>query len=162
MFGLRRKKAKESSAEAGPMRVEDANCIIVEKYKRYLLVKRGGKTFHGWWCFPGGHAEAGETMRQAAQREANEEIGSVKVSPEPFMVFEHDWPPDRHTPEPHKHRCHAFRAEITGMLRAGDDAAELGWYTIDEAMNLQLTEYTYRILTEMKKQKKLFRFHIYL
>jgi 8-oxo-dGTP diphosphatase len=151
MFGFRRKSAQEGSTTIKPMKVEDTNCIIVEKFGRILLVKRKNKTFHGWWCLPGGHAEAGENMHAAAQREANEEIGSVKVSGEPFTVFEHDWPADSHTPEPHMHRCHAFRAEITGSLRPGDDAAELGWYNMNEAMNLQLTEYTHRILTEMQK-----------
>ncbi len=151
MFGIRGRKAKPE--EAKPTRVEDTNCMLVEKYGRILLVKRKNKTFRGWWCLPGGHAEAGETMQQAAQREANEEIGGAKVEPEPFMVFEHDWPADAHTPEPHKHRCHAFRAEITGSLRAGDDAAELGWFTISEALDKHITNYTYEILSRIQKSK---------
>jgi len=154
MFGFRRKNADEEGIDLKHVKVEDTNCIVVQKFGRILLVKRKSKTFHGWWCVPGGHAEAGETMKQAAQREANEEVGSVRVEAEPFVVFEHDWPADSHIPEPHKHRCHAFRAEITGKLQAGDDAAELGWYTIDEAMNMQTTDYTYRILMEMQKNRK--------
>lgn len=131
------------------MKTENTNCTLVIKDGKILLTKRSGTNFVGWWCFPGGHAEKGETMHQAAQREANEEIGGVKVEAKPFMVFVHDWPSDRHTKEPHKHRCHAFRTRITGALRAGSDAAKLGWFTPEEAKKLRLTGYTEMILKHM-------------
>ncbi len=120
--------------------------VVVQNDEKILLVKRANRTFHGWWCFPGGHGEKGESHHQAAQREANEEIGEVIVSNDPFFVFVHDWPADSHTPEPHQHRCHAFFAEITGNLRAGDDAAEMGWFTPEEARKLQTTIYTRKVL----------------
>ena len=131
------------------MKIENTNCMLVEKEGKILLVKRGNRTFHGWWCMPGGHFEAGENPLQAAQREANEEVGKVKVEKKPFMVFVHDWPADSHTPEPHQHRCHAFRAKITGDLRAGDDASELRWVTLEEARKLKITEYTRRVLEKL-------------
>lgn len=41
-----------------------------------LFLKRGpGGDFPGMWCFPGGHAEPGETVEETAKRETVEEIG---------------------------------------------------------------------------------------
>lgn len=134
------------------METENTNCTVVLRGGKILLTKRAGTNFLGWWCFPGGHAEKGETMRQAAQREANEEIGSVNVEPEPFMVFIHDWPADKHCDKPHQHRCHVFRGSIVGELKAGSDAARLDWFTPQEAKKLRLTGYTKIILKHITKK----------
>jgi 8-oxo-dGTP diphosphatase len=128
-----------------------AVAVVRDNEGMILLVKRGNKTFHDWWCIPGGHAKKGETPKQNAQREANEEIGHVSVEKKPFLVFTHDWPADSHIPEPHRHKCHAFIAKITGELRAGDDAAELGWFTLEEAKTLRITKYTQIVLDRLKK-----------
>ncbi|MFW8635732.1 NUDIX hydrolase [Cribrihabitans pelagius] len=40
-----------------------------------ILVQRGKAPMAGWWGFPGGHVEAGETAMQAAARELHEETG---------------------------------------------------------------------------------------
>ncbi len=135
------------------MKTENTNCIVLQKEGKILLVKRGNRTFHGWWCLPGGHEEEGESHHQAAQREANEEIGSVKVEKKPFLVFLHDWPADRHTQEPHQHKCHAFKAKAAGELRAGDDAAELKWVTLAKAAKMQITGYTRKVLDHLYPQE---------
>ena len=133
------------------MEVENTNCMLVEKEGRILLVKRLNKTFTGWWCLPGGHEERGETHHEGAQREADEEISGVEVENEPFLVFVHDWPADNNIKEPHQHRCHAFRAKITGDLKAGSDAGELRWFTPGEARKLQITVYTEKVLNHVYK-----------
>jgi 8-oxo-dGTP diphosphatase len=40
-----------------------------------LLIERGKGTLQGYWSLPGGHIEAGETVRAAALREVREETG---------------------------------------------------------------------------------------
>jgi 8-oxo-dGTP pyrophosphatase MutT (NUDIX family) len=116
--------------------------MLIEKDGKVLLAKRLNDTFFVRWCLPGGHAEKGESDHQAAQLEADEEVGGIEVEKRPFMVFLHGWPSDRHTQEPHKHRCHVFRGEITGKLKAGYDAGEIRWFTPSEERKLKLTVYT--------------------
>ena len=137
------------------MKIEDTAVVVVRDNEgKILLEKRGGRVFRGWWCVPGGHADKGEAPEQAAQREAKEEIGQVKVEGKPFMIFVHDWPADSHIKEPHQHRLHAFMAKVTGKLRPGSDAAELGWFTQEEAKKLRITDYTKTVLNHIDKKNE--------
>ena len=61
--------------------IENTVAILVEKEGKILLVKRLNKTFRGWWCLPGGHAEPNETIEQAAQREVREEAEVLGAIP---------------------------------------------------------------------------------
>jgi 8-oxo-dGTP diphosphatase len=137
------------------MKIENtAVAVVRDREGKILLEKRGGRVFRGWWCAPGGHARKGETPYKNAQREANEEIGGVKVEKKPFLVFIHDWPADSHIPESHRHRLHAFMAKVTGKLRPGSDAAELGWFTLEEAKKMRITDYTKTVLNHIDKKNE--------
>lgn len=133
------------------MKIHNTAAILVEREGKVLLVKRLNKTFYGWWCVPGGHAEPGETPEQAAQKEASEEVGDIKVEGKPFMVFVHGWPPDHQIKEPHQHRCYTFRGRVAGKLRPGSDAGEMKWFSPEGAGKLKLTNYTERILKHLHK-----------
>jgi 8-oxo-dGTP diphosphatase len=50
--------------------------ILIDGQGRYLLTSRpAGKAYAGYWEFPGGKLEAGESVEQALRRELQEEIG---------------------------------------------------------------------------------------
>lgn len=52
--------------------------ILIDAQGRYLLTSRpAGKAYAGFWEFPGGKLETGETVGQALRRELEEEIGIV-------------------------------------------------------------------------------------
>jgi 8-oxo-dGTP diphosphatase len=56
--------------------VEVAVGVLVAADGRFLLTSRPeGKVYAGYWEFPGGKLEAGETVEQALRRELEEEIG---------------------------------------------------------------------------------------
>jgi len=64
--------------EGGPDRplVDVAVGVLLQPDGRFLLTSRPpGKVYAGYWEFPGGKLEAGETVLQALRRELQEEIG---------------------------------------------------------------------------------------
>lgn len=55
--------------------------LILRRADTVLLARRSGVSYgDGQWGLPGGHVEAGETLAQAASREAWEEVG-VRTDP---------------------------------------------------------------------------------
>lgn len=64
--------------EGGPDRkvVDVAVGVLIQPNGDFLLTSRPeGKVYAGYWEFPGGKLEAGETVEQALARELHEELG---------------------------------------------------------------------------------------
>lgn len=67
--------------------------LIRESDGALLITSRpAGKPRAGWWEFPGGKLEAGETVEQALRRELQEEIGITIRNCIAWKVTEHDYP----------------------------------------------------------------------
>ena len=103
--------------------VEVAAAVIFRDDGQFLLGQRGPGTFYpGYWEFPGGKVEAGETPRDALIRELREELGIEVLEASPWIVREHVYE--------HAHvRLHFFRVtKWTGELRDHVHSA-LCWQT---------------------------------
>jgi 8-oxo-dGTP diphosphatase len=73
--------------------VEVAVGVLVRGDGSFLLTSRPeGKVYAGYWEFPGGKVEAGETVEQALRRELQEEIGIVIGAVHPWRVELVDYP----------------------------------------------------------------------
>jgi len=58
--------------------IEVAVGVLVGRDGAYLLTTRPpGKVYAGYWEFPGGKLEAGETVEEALRRELQEELGVI-------------------------------------------------------------------------------------
>jgi 8-oxo-dGTP diphosphatase len=73
--------------------VDVAVGVLIDAAGRFLLTTRpAGKVYAGYWEFPGGKVEPGESIEQALRRELHEEIGITIGAAQPWQVEEFDYP----------------------------------------------------------------------
>jgi 8-oxo-dGTP diphosphatase len=73
--------------------VDVAVGVLIASDGRFLLTSRpAGKVYAGYWEFPGGKLEAGETVEQALRRELQEEIGVTIGAAHPWKTTLVDYP----------------------------------------------------------------------
>ncbi|APW36941.1 7,8-dihydro-8-oxoguanine-triphosphatase [Rhodoferax koreense] len=73
--------------------VDVAVGVLIRPDGRFLVTSRPeGKVYAGYWEFPGGKLEAGETVEQALRRELHEELGIAIGAAEPWKVELVDYP----------------------------------------------------------------------
>ena len=107
-------------------KVEVAAAVIERPDGTFLLGRRPPNGIYaGWWEFPGGKVEAGETPQQALVRELQEELGIDVECAYPWIMREHVYE--------HAHvRLHFFRVtEWSGELRDLQHD-QLSWQLADD------------------------------
>lgn len=72
-------------------RIEVAAAIIIRE-GRLFATQRGYGEWKGWWEFPGGKLETGETPQQAVEREIMEELQTRVRVGEIISTVEYDYP----------------------------------------------------------------------
>ena len=81
----------ETIAERVP--VDVAVGVLIDAQGNFLLTSRPeGKVYAGYWEFPGGKLEAGETVEQALRRELHEELGIEIGAVQPWKIELMDYP----------------------------------------------------------------------
>lgn len=93
----------------------------------FLLTSRPeGKVYAGYWEFPGGKFEPGETVVQALRRELHEELGITIADALPWRDLVMDYPHAR----VRLHFCKVF--DWTGEFQMRERQA-MGWQTLPVA-----------------------------
>ena len=73
--------------------VDVAVGVLIDGDDRFLLTSRPeGKVYAGYWEFPGGKLEAGETVEEALRRELHEELGITIGDVHPWKIEMMDYP----------------------------------------------------------------------
>lgn len=103
--------------------------LIIETDEGILLIERKNPPFG--WALPGGFVDYGETLEQAAVREAAEETGlSVSLVGQFHTYSDPDRDPRQHTVST------VFIAHAKGRPTAGDDAKAVQFFKADSLPQL--------------------------
>lgn len=105
-----------------------AAVLVRDGAGRVLLIRRApGSTKPGLWAIPAGYVDYGEDVREAARREMQEETGLIVEVGEPVFVASNFHDPAKLTVGIW------FAGTVTGgVLEAGDDADEVGYFALDD------------------------------
>lgn len=105
--------------------------VAVVRGDDLLLIERGWDPHKGQLALPGGHVDAGETSRQAAARELEEETGIVCDPDE--LEFVGVWDaPDRDPRGRYVTAVYSLTVASHTQARAGDDAVSIEWVPLHE------------------------------
>jgi 8-oxo-dGTP diphosphatase len=104
--------------------VDVAVGVLIDAEGRFLLTSRpAGKVYAGYWEFPGGKVEAGESVEAALRRELHEELGITIGLAQAWKVELMDYPHAR----VRLHFCKVFAWRGEFEMR---EAQQMAWQTL--------------------------------
>jgi dihydroneopterin triphosphate diphosphatase len=118
--------------------------VVVRRGKRYLVVHRAPE-YEAYWHLVSGGVERGETARQAALRELDEEVGlasATLVDLERRFAYplaeESEWVRSRYEPEVEEVVVDCFLVDVAGAWEPvlNDEHDEYRWCAAPEAAAL--------------------------
>ncbi len=120
-----------------------AASVAIHRDGLFLLVRRGREPGKGFWAFPGGRVEDGETIEVAARRELKEETGLTAQVLTVHGIVELASSRDG---RPVLYRLTVFAADtVGGEVRPGDDADAVGWFALGDLESLPATASTIEV-----------------
>ena len=124
--------------------------IVVDE-GRALVVRRGKEPLKGHWSIPGGAVELGETLREAAAREAREETGLMVEAGEVLEVLDSIYRDPEGRTRFHYVLVDFVCRRLGGELRAASDVSEARWITLEDLPELQMTQTAERVIKKALK-----------
>ncbi len=114
---------------------------------KYLIQSRPeGKSFTGFWEFPGGKREKGEDLRACVKREILEELG-IEISVRPYF-FETTHHFDKVDLLLRFHRCQIQRGEPEPL-----EHQKLAWVSPSEFDTIEFLDTNHKAIEKLKKMR---------
>jgi ADP-ribose pyrophosphatase YjhB (NUDIX family) len=124
----------ESNMSSSP---RPASSAILQRDGRFLLVLRRNPPSADMYAFPGGRAEEGEMPDETALREFAEETGIMARNPRLFRTYDLLTRAEDGTVSSHFFlSVFLVDADEDQVAVAADDAADIGWFTLEEIRRL--------------------------
>lgn len=98
----------------------------------------------GYWEFPGGKVESGETIENALSRELAEELAIQVNTAQPFLTIEHVY-------AKRKVILHIFKVKDFSGEAVGNEGQTLRWVTLAELGSLQFPPANYAIVEALQQ-----------
>jgi mutator protein MutT len=118
---------------------------IVERDAAYLVTRRqAGVHLAGYWEFPGGKCQPGETLEDCLIRELREELAVEGVVGAEVFVTSHDYS-DRRV------ELHFFRCELLGQP-APQQGQDLRWVRREALQTLQFPPADVELVERLTRQ----------
>lgn len=114
--------------------------VVVEE-DRLLITQRTS----GFWEFPGGKLEQGESPRQALKRELMEELGVSVLVGDQLMIVDHS---DNHR----RIILHTFFCSLESGRPTAVDVVDLAWVRPDELQKYDLLAADRQIATRLNQR----------
>ncbi len=113
------------------MKITDvAVAVFIKPDGTFLLSSRPeGKPYPGYWEFPGGKIEAGESVRDALVRELIEELNVTVTHATPWFTFMMHY--THATVRLHCWRVHEWHGHMNGNMQ-GMEGQEFAWVTLND------------------------------
>lgn len=129
-----------------------ASSAILERDGRFLLIRRMNPPSADLFAFPGGRAEPGETPAETALREFHEETGIIARNPVLFATY--DLRGDKDDTRHFFLSVFKVEADIQTEAIAADDAADPGWYTVEEIRALPVPASVLECAERLEKERR--------
>jgi 8-oxo-dGTP diphosphatase len=109
------------------MQIIEVSAAIIMEQNRFLIGKRGKGNLEGYWEFPGGKLELGETKEEALIREIREEL-NLEIIIDEYLTFAVQEYKDTHTIV----KIYFFISHIAGGTLTKNVHQKLHWVSLEE------------------------------
>ena len=133
--------------ENNSKQIEVVAAIIHDAAGRIFATQRGYGEWEGWWEFPGGKMEVGESREEAIKREIWEELETRIVIERLFTTIDYNYPKFHLTMH-----CYWCRVE-SGMLTLKEHEAAR-WLADDELESVRWLPADLEVIDQLKETTK--------
>ena len=127
------------------MKTIRVSAAIIINEDKILIAQRGYGDYKGYWEFPGGKREAGETGEAAAIREIKEEL-NLDIKIDDFLItIDYDYPTFHLTMD-----CYLAYADVTEMHI--NEHQEISWISSKDLDTVAWLPADILVVEELKKR----------